>query len=97
MSRFSAAVRWLWASPRATQGWQTRAIVIKQAYSIMRITHSSSGYLYHRQGEHSQVEGGIRVNLYYAFCTGSTLKSHMVGARTSRWGIVLFTSKKVRE
>jgi hypothetical protein len=47
-----------------------------------------------RQGERSQEEQEMRANLYAACCTRRTLKSHMVGSRTSSLGSVLGTSQK---
>src|SRR5215831_12145886 len=48
MSRFSAALRWLWSSPSTTTGASPRTTVSRHEYSSILITPSSSAYLYHR-------------------------------------------------
>src|SRR5262252_5006149 len=78
MSRFSAALRWLCSSPRATTGESPRATVIRQEHSSILMTLSSSGYLYHRQEDHIQGEevGFIQLDSprrtlwfqYFRFC-----------------------------
>src|SRR5215471_19783374 len=55
-SKFSAALRWLCSSPRATTGESPRATVIRQEHSSLLMTASSSGYLYHMQEEPIQGE-----------------------------------------
>src|SRR5882672_10658284 len=70
MSRFSAALRWLWASPRVTTGESTRAIVIKQQLSSILMTLSSLGYVDHMQEEPMQGEEVCVIQpdaLWYAF------------------------------